>query len=87
MFLSAKMELEDRLIITANSNQCEDSEKFELFYGKKNLIGLKSELKKKYLGPSSNPKKPLAFDQNQFMGFEIIKNFDQSHFPKVLIIF
>ena len=81
MFLSAKNREGNQLRLTADSKDCNEREKFEAIYGEKNFIGLKCLINRKYLGSDKNV--PLAFDQNQFISFQVNKIFDKSHFPRV----
>ncbi len=85
-YLSARNHTNSKLYVEADRNSCGETEKFELHIGQKNTISFKSRLNNKFLGSSLNREKinePLAFEHNQFIGLEVEKFFDKSHFPQV----
>lgn len=83
MYLNAKDQIDFRLVIKATSDECGETEKFEVHFGDKNIVSLKSRVNQKFLGASNENNIPMAFDQNQFTSLEIEKVFDKSHFPRV----
>ncbi len=72
--------------LVADTNQISENQKFLVYYGSNDIIGLKSKANGRFIGAHSDTNKPLVVNRNYFgihEMFKVVEIIEKYNFPKV----